>query len=242
MGSKRHYDADRWRFSSVVAALDRLLLGASASLIFGVATPARADDAQLWASTRVTAKVASRILVSNETVYRTSKARGDYDFVDHVQAGYQFDRHITFWIGYTHQTGMNRGRRSFTEQRLRQQVNIENILKLGPARFGGRLRLEERRRGIQMGTGWRLRPQEKATLPLMGKINLSISHEDFINLNQTAFQSVAGEDRMRNAISLTAPLNRHLSLEVGYLQQHFFGPASSNADANVATVLLSGSF
>lgn len=242
LGGKRRCNDARWRSSSRMAALMRVLVVGLVAMTSCATTSARADDTQLWASTRLTARLAPHIMASNETVYRTSEERGDYDFVDHIQAGYQFNRHVTLWIGYTHQTAMSHGRKSYTEQRFRQQVNFENVVRLGPAQLGGRLRIEQRWRNAQSGTGWRLRPQEKLVLPVIGKISVSISHEDFIDLNRTSFQSVAGVERMRNAVTLTVPLNKHLSLEVGYLQQHLFGPTNSSSDANAATLAVSGSF
>jgi len=186
--------------------------------------------------------VAPRVLLSNETIFRTSEQRGDYDFVDHILLGYQLDRKVTVWGGYTHQTAMNHGRTSAIEQRLRQQLNLENVARFGPFRLGGRLRLEQRWREGQPGTGWRLRPQVKIYVPLAGNLTLTASHESFLNLNRMAFQATSGEERMRNAVALSVPLNKHFAAEGGYLQQHMFKVGGPVRDASVATLSLVANF
>lgn len=228
----------------MVSALNSRWLSVTGFLIASAvsATPASADDAQLWTLSRVNVKVAPRLLLGNETIFRTSEQRGDYDLVDHVLLGYQLDRKITVWIGYTHQTAMSHGRTSAIEQRFRQQLNFDNVASFGPVIFGGRVRLEERWRTGQIGTGWRLRPQIRLTMPLTDKVALAANHESFIDLNRTSFQSVSGEERMRNAITLSAILNKHLSAEAGYLQQHLFYPTNTVRNANVATFSLAANF
>ena len=206
------------------------------------AAPARADDAQLWLSARVNVKVAPRVTLSNEIVMRHSDQRGYYDFVDNFMIGYQLNRHVTVWAGYSRQTAMSHGNRTATEQRFRQQVSFDNIAHLGPLRFGGRLRMEERWRNVSPGTGWRLRPQEKVTMPLVGKLTLTVSHEDFINFNSTGFQSAEGEERMRNAISVSVPVSKHLAVDLGYLEQHGFVRNGPDTNDHVATVSLSAAF
>lgn len=205
-------------------------------------TPARADDAQFWAITRINIPVARRVLLGNETIFRTSEERGDYDFVDHVLLGYQLDRKMTIWVGYTHQTAMSHGRTTAIEQRFRQQINLDNVASLGLARFGGRLRLEQRWRQGYAETGWRVRPQVRFSVPLTGGFALMVSHESFINLSKTGFQSESGEERMRNAIAMLLPLNKYFSAEFGYLQQHIFTVGNTARDSSAATVSVAANF
>jgi hypothetical protein len=84
------------------------------------------------------------------------------------------------------------------------------------------MRLEERWREGAEGTGWRLRPYVKYSLPLAGKTALNFSSEPFVNLNTTSFQSKPGLDRVRNLISVSTPLTKKLSGEAGYMNQYGF--------------------
>lgn len=102
--------------------------------------------------------------------------------------------------------------------------------------------MEERWREGQTGTGWRLRPQVKASMPLAGKVNLSVSSEPFINLNNTAFQTTDGLDRIRNAIAVSAPLGKKVTIEAGYLNQLTFRPNAADNSDHVLTIGLSASF
>ena len=48
--------------------------------------------------------------------------------------------------------------------------------------------MEQRwRRGVE-GTGWRLRPYLKWSVPLKDKVALNLSNETFVNLNATRFR------------------------------------------------------
>jgi hypothetical protein len=83
------------------------------------------------------------------------------------------------------------------ERRLREQVTVDNFARIGSVKFTSRLRMEQRWRDNIAGTGWRLRPYLKASMPLVGKKTLNVTHESFVNLNTTSFQKVSGYDRMR---------------------------------------------
>ena len=113
---------------------------------------------------------------------------------------------------------------------------------LGKVKLSGRLRLEERWREGQTGTGWRLRPQVKATMPIAGKVTLSVSNELFIDLNNSSFQTVDGLERMRNAIFVTVPLSKKIGIDFGYLNQHGFVPNGPDTSDHVLTAGLSASF
>lgn len=197
-----------------------------------LASPALAStDEQHWETMTVNVALPDNFRLSSETVLRTGDARGFYEVEENAMVGRKLNKQVTVWLGYTFNPTYLHGTFQRREHRFRQQVNFDNVLQLGKVRIGGRMRLEERwREGIQ-GTGWRLRPQVKATMPLVGKATLSVSSEQFFNLNTMAFQRVSGLDRMRNAISVAVPLNKKISVDCGYLNQHGFvrnGPDSSD--------------
>ena len=149
---------------------------------------------------------------------------------------------MTVWAGYTHDPQYSGGHFAVMEQRLREQVTFDNVVKLGPGKLSFRMRTEQRWRDNVAGTGWRLRPYAKYTLPLAkgSKTALVLSSEPFINLNTTPFQKQSGLDRVRTLIAITTPLSKRITVEIGYLNQHGFvrgGPDSSDHAASVSLSL-----
>ena len=103
------------------------------------------------------------------------------------------------------------------KHRTCQQVTFDNLAQLGWGSLSGRLRYEQRWRHGLDGTGWRVRPYVKYSLPLHGKMALNLSAEPFFNLNRTSFQRQSGLDRMRSLISVSVSLSKRLSGEAGYM-------------------------
>lgn len=207
-----------------------------------IATPALADDTQYWQTLTLNVALPDNFKAQNETVFRTSDAKGFYEIENNLMLGKKLNKMVTVWLGYTFDPQYSHGTFVRHEHRFRQQVSFDNFATVGKVHFSGRLRLEERWREGQAGTGWRLRPQAKATVPIAGKVTLSVSTEEFINLNNTVFQTTDGLDRMRNSIYVTVPLNKRFSLDVGYLNQHGFVPNGPDTSDNVVTAGINASF
>jgi hypothetical protein len=223
--------------------MHRFITAAVVAAGFAAASPAIAnDDSQVWGTLNASVALPSGLKLQNETVVRSGDARGLYEVEDNLMLGYQADPHVTLWLGYTHDPQYLHGAFNVMERRFRQQVSLDNIARIGPATLSGRLRLEERWRQGQAGTGWRFRPGVRATLPLIGKAKLQLNHESFINLNTTGFQRTEGYDRMRNWASVVVPLNKRINAEVGYLNQHGFVRGGPDTSDNVLTLGLSASF
>lgn len=185
-----------------------------------VATAATAgEDTQYWQTVNVGVALSSDLKVSNEFVARTSEARGFYEIENITMLNYKPSKQVTLAAGYVHNPTYSHGDFVIMERRFRQQVTLDNFAKLGSVKLSGRLRTEQRWRDGVTGTGWRLRPFLKASAPLVGKATLSVTHESFINLNTTTFQKVSGYDRMRNAVSVSVPLNKQVAVDFGYLNQ-----------------------
>ena len=209
----------------------------------GAAAPALAsEDTQYWQTLNVSVVLPGNIKVSNETVRRSSDARGFYEIENNFMIGKKVNKVVTLWLGYTFDPQYNHGTFRLREHRFRQQVNFDNFAVLGKVKLSGRLRMEERWREGQPGTAWRLRPQIKASTPLAGKTTISVSSEAFIDLNNTGFQTVDGLERMRNAVYITVPLTKQISIDFGYLNQHAFVPNGRDNSDNVLTTGLSASF
>lgn len=223
------------------AALKIAAVGAALAATV-TSTAALADDTQAWGIVTLQAGLGGPIRGSSETVLRTSDAKGFYEIEQNLMIGYKANKHVTYWLGYTLDPQYSHGSLTITEHRFRQQVSFDNFAQLGPVKVSGRMRLEERWRDGLGGTGWRLRPYFKLALPIHGKTNLNFTHESFINLNTTGFQKVNGYDRWRTGLSVSTPLSKAITIDVGYLNQHGFVRNGPDTDDHVATVGLTASF
>ena len=221
--------------------LSPLLLAVPALL---VASPALAgEDTQYWQSLGVTVNLGGNFSLSDELVVRSGDARGLYEIENAILLGYKPVKNVTVAAGYVHNPTYSHSNFVVMEHRLRQQVTVDNLARLGPARVSARLRLEQRwRDGGVTGTAWRLRPYLKASMPFIGKTSLNLSHESFVNLTTTTFQKVDGYDRMRNAVTVAVPVNKAIKIEAGYLNQLGIVRGGPDNMDHVATIGLSGSF
>jgi hypothetical protein len=218
----------------------------SVAAISALATPALArDDAQLWTGVSGTIKLNDKFKLSQEVTVRFSDNRnGLYEVESNTLLGYGVSKNVTLWAGYTHDPQYSAGDFTVMEHRIREQVTFDNMAKIGGGTLSGRLRLEQRWREGADGTAWRFRPYVKYNLPFRPghKTALVLSHESFINLNNTSFQKVDGEERMRNLVAVTTPLSKNFNLEVGYLNQYGFVPNGPDTVDHVASVTLGVSF
>ena len=209
----------------------------------GAAAPAMAsEDTQYWQTLNLSVALPGNFKISNETVRRSSDARGFYEIENNLMVGKKVNKVVTLWLGYVFNPQYIHGTFRLREHRFRQQINFDNFAKLGKVKLSGRLRMEQRWREGQPGTAWRLRPQLKASTPLTGKTTISVSSEAFIDLNNTGFQKVDGLERLRNAVYITVPLNKKISVDFGYLNQHGFVPNGPDSSDHVLTTGLSASF
>lgn len=219
-----------------------MILGAAA-LSAAISTQAlAAHDEQLWTTQVVNVKLSDKWRIQEELTERFSDNRnGLYEVESNTLLGYRISKAVTVWGGYTHDPQYSAGHFTVMEQRLREQVTFDNVAKLGPGKLSFRMRMEERWRDNVAGTGWRLRPYVKYTIPLAkgSKTALVISSEPFINLNTTPFQKQDGLDRVRNLIGISTPLSNKLTAEIGYLNQHGFVRSGPDTSDHVASISLS---
>ena len=208
-----------------------------AMLVAGLAaSPASAkSDSQLWTNLNVNAKLSDRWRLSEEGTVRFSDNRnGLYELEVNSLLGYRLNKVVTLWAGYTHNPQYASGDFTVMEHRAREQVTFDGFAKLGTGKFNGRIRLEQRWREHVDGTGWRVRPYLKYSVPIAGKTALNLSSEPFFNLNTTPFQGRTGLDRVRNLVTVSTPLTKSLSGEVGYLNQHGFVKNGPDTSDNIA--------
>lgn len=220
---------------------------AAACLVaLAAATPAwAADDSQLWTNATAVVKLSDRWRISEDLTLRFSdKKNGLYEIESNTLIGYRINKIVTVWAGYTHDPQYSAGDLTTTEHRAREQATFDNFVKLGPGKLSGRLRLEQRWRDGVSGTGWRLRPFIKYSLPLHkgGRTSFVVSTEPFFNLSTTTFQRSHGLDRARTFVGISTPLAKNMSAEIGYLNQHTFVTAGPDSNDHIASVSLSATF
>ena len=199
-------------------------------------TPAFAtSDEQIWTNAAVTVKLSDRWRLSEEGTIRFSDNRnGLYEIESNTLLGYRLNKVTTLWAGYTHNPQYSSGDFTVMEHRAREQVTFDGFARIGAGKLNGRVRLEQRWRENADGTGWRVRPYLKYSLPIAGKTALNLSSEPFFNLNTTPFQKKAGLDRVRNLITISTPLFKGVSGEAGYMNQHGFVKDAPDTSDNVA--------
>jgi hypothetical protein len=205
-----------------------------AVLLAALPSIAHADDGQMWISSSARGPVAGRVELGVETIERFGRDRenGLYESENIAMLGYRFD-HATLAAGYVRDIVYHGGGAAI-EQRARQDLTFDRIAAIGPVRIGARMRVEERWRDGLSGTGVRLRPFVRLTLPVAGKLNVLASHEGFVNLGGGAGQR-GGYDRSRDFLGLGVPLTKRVGVEFGYLNQWTRGMTI----ADTATMTLS---
>jgi len=198
------------------------------------------SDSQVWTTAGVNVKLSDHWRFSQDVVGRFSDNRdGLYEIEITTLVGYRISKKVTVWGGYVHDPQYSDGDHSFTEHRAREQVTFDNFARLGPGRLSGRMRLEQRWRDNSDGTGWRARPYVKYALPIKGKVLLNLSNETFYDFNRTDFQTRRGFNRMRNLITISGPLSKHLNGEAGYMNQYTFIRDGDDTSDNIAYFAIS---
>lgn len=216
------------------------------TLLAGVSLPTAASaaksDEQLWGTTAATVKLSDHWRVQEELTFRLSDNRhGLYEIESNTLLGYKLNKVTTLWAGYTHDPQYAGGLGDFTvmEHRAREQATFDGFAVLGKGKLNGRIRLEQRWREHVDGTGWRLRPYLKYSLPIAGKTALNLSTEPFINFNKTPFQKRTGLDRVRNLVTISTPLSKSVGIEGGYMNQYGFVRGGPDTMDHIAYFALS---
>jgi len=191
---------------------------------------AEADDGQVWLGANARGPVADRVELGVETIERFGRddQGGLYESENSAMLGFRFE-HATLAAGYVRDIAYHGGGATI-EQRARQDLNIDHVAAIGPLGIGARLRVEERWRDGSSGTGVRIRPFVRLTLPVAGQLKLLASHESFVNLGIGAGQR-GGYDRARDFLGIGVPLTKRVGIEIGYLNQWTRGARTVGAAA-----------
>jgi hypothetical protein len=207
----------------------------AAAVVFSAPASAATSDSQIWGNAAVTVKLNDHWRLQEEgTVRFSDKRNGLYEIESNTLLGYRLNKVVTVWAGYTHNPQYSGGDFTVMEHRAREQVTFDGFAKLGKGKLNGRVRFEQRWRENVDGTGWRVRPYLKYSVPIAGKTALNLSTEPFFNLNTTPFQRRTGLDRVRNLVTVSTPLTKTLTGELGYMNQHGFVRGGPDTSDNIA--------
>ena len=201
------------------------------------------DDGQLWTGGAATVNLGDRWRLTGEVIARFSDNRGGlYEIEAPTLLNFRLAKDVSLAAGYVHNPQFTDGDVTTVERRAREQITVDNIARVAGGKLSARLRLEQGWRDNVDGTGWRVRPYLKYSLPLQGKTSLVLSNETFLNLNTTAFQGQDGLDRMRNLIAINTPLAKDVTIEAGYLNQYGFVRGGEDNRDHIASISVSASF
>ena len=201
-----------------------------AFLLAALPSVAEADDGQVWLSANARGPIAGRVELGVEAIERFGRdgEGGLYESENVAMLGFRFDR-ATLAAGYVRDIAYH-GAGATIEQRARQDFSVDHLATIGGLVIGTRLRAEERWRDGSSGTGVRIRPFVRLTLPVTGKLNLLASHESFVNLGGGAGQR-GGYDRARDFLGVGVPMTKRVRVEIGYLNQWTRGARTVGAAA-----------
>lgn len=204
-------------------------------------TPCLASDSQLWTGGSVAVKLSSEWSLSQDVIARFSdKRNGLYELETNTLLGFRVSKNLMLSGGYTHDPQYSAGHFTIMEHRAVQVVTVDQIAGIAGGRLSGRARFEQRWREGRSGTGWRLRPYLRYTLPFHkgGKTALIWSEELFVDLNRTGFQTVRGAERVRSLVGISTPLTKKLTVDAGYMNQHGFVRNGRDTSDHIASISL----
>ena len=184
------------------------------------------DNLQLWNPVNIKGHLHEKVPVHLELQPRSNLAGSETTnpnafslLIVRPAIGVQLNKQVSIWQGYGWTPSFNPEYRD--EHRLFQQLLIETPLK--HLTLTNRSRLEER--FIQDTNGEasvRVRHQLRVTVPLdkQKKWNAVIYDEPFFNLNSVPTGPQAGFDQNRIFVGFQRRLNRHATVEAGYINNY----------------------
>lgn len=171
-----------------------------------------------------TARISDPFSIHTEVQYRTFEFDGNFNqLLLRTGLNYHFKENATATVGYGNITSDGTylepsGEKNSKEHRIYEQLEIKNGL--GNFQFSHRYRLEQRFLESSLGTKdtqHRMRYLLRITYPVNDKWFLTAYDEIFINLQEPLF----GQNRLYAALGYN--VNSNISLQAGYLKNHFTG-------------------
>ncbi len=176
-------------------------------------------DAQLWLTTGLRAELASDLAFSADISARFSDDRGGVGTgIVRTTISHQLDESFSVEGAYGYFISYDSGTVTQREHRISQHL----VWRMGQAAGGqwtARTRFEQRLVAGAADTGLRLRQRIGYRRPLSQKVNLTLSSEAFVALNDTDFGTQSGFDALRSTAAVSLPISDRINLDVGYLNQ-----------------------
>lgn len=197
------------------------------------AAPAAAqDDSQAWGSVTATTALSDKVDATMEVHLRFTDDAGRLgQTLLRPSVTYKLDRGFSLTAGYVYVDTNPQGPVRTHEHRTWQQVGYR-FVQNDRITLTGRSRIEQRFFEGETGTGWRLRQQLRAALPVQraSKVQAILWNETFVGLNRTPWGQRADFDQSRSFAGIGLPLAEKTTVEIGYLNQHIFrtGPDRTN--------------
>ena len=127
------------------------------------------------------------------------------------------------------------------EHRIWQQLSYRLAGDNRSAILTGRSRLEQRWIEGAPDMGWRYRQQLRLTAPVSNKVRAVAWSEIFLSLDNTSWGQKSGVDRWRNALGITVPINRSMTIEPSYIN-HWVSRPGRDRIHHIANVAITASF
>lgn len=217
----------------------------AAALLALLPFPAEAaSNPEAWTTLSASGEIASDLELDLELVGRFGDEQGGLYEVDAgILLGYKLSDDLTIAAGYAFLPNYDDGDLTSREHRIRQQVTA-GVGKLLGGDFELRARLEQRLRDDGDDMGLRLRTRIAWTRPIRegAETAFRLTHESFVELNDTDWGQDAGYRRMRNFAGLRTPLSDSLQAEIGYLNQYDIESGAEDEIAHVLSVSLNVDF
>ncbi len=149
-----------------------------------------------------------------------------------AQVGYQTTKHISLWLGYTHDWLTPSVGRAFSENRAYQEFRWDGDTVAGL--LTARTRFEQRIRNPGGSVGARFRQFFQLSWPVPGldRLRLVGSEEVFVYMNDSRWGN-SGFTENRVYAGVNVRLNKQISADLGYLNQ-FVSKGNSSDQVNHA--------
>ena len=200
-------------------------------------TAACAAPVQPWPNALLIAPLAPGWQASAEAVERVADEARPSQLETRLQVGHALSKCVMVWAGWVRFENYLRHAANTHENQAVEQINW-NMGTIGPVRLATRTRLEQRLVSGVDQTSWRWRQQLRAALPLHGSHGPSaiLWAEPFLSHNRTGAQSHT-LDQLRTFAGVTFPVTRRIDLEIGYLNQRIYRPATTIVNDAIPMIL-----
>lgn len=143
----------------------------------------------------------------------------------HAGVGYEIKKDLTPFFIYAYFTNINTSGVVTHENRLTQQLNWDNIIKVKTFSLSSRTRLQERNQVNTPGWAVRFRPRLIAKMPFQNweKHSLMIFEEPFFNINHPSWVSISTFAENRVFIGIETEISKTTAIDVGYMNQYQSG-------------------